>query len=406
MKKLLIVLTLILTLIFPVMAFAEPGDEATDPADAAAEESVNITMEYRYSDGEEPVIPDTITQAGITYHLISKAEPVLESTLPRMRTYTYKIDGAISKKDLAEIEKIPGLALTPAYVELEREVDKKDVIKNLPNNDVDYLPTSKEFEVSSASGKNAVQKEELERAGVTYKVEARDEWGFPSKYTATVVYRGTETYSDIGYYTAKLSYETQEQIGSTDQWVIVATYAPEELYPGTDSEVEEEPAVADEPAVPDVNTPEPGGQDDRFANQTGNIFVDLANGNVPLGSIFSNDAWSILSMLLSLVALIISAVLVIGTVLAKGKKGDVRSNEYIDRQRKRGKLTKAAAIAAGILTPAVWISLDSLSKPMAWINRWTIIVGAVFIVHIVLLILYRTRKNAGRAFADGEDAAV
>jgi preprotein translocase subunit SecG len=30
---------------------------------------------------------------------------------------------------------------------------------------------------------------------------------------------------------------------------------------------------------------------------------------------------------------------------------------------------------------------------MAWINRWTIIVAIVFIVHIILLIAYKIRRR-------------
>jgi hypothetical protein len=387
-------LTLLLTLSFPLMVFAAPTDET-------GEESVNITMEYRYAEGETVNIPATLTQGGIGYRLVSQAEPVLESTLPQTRTYTYKINGAISKKDLAEIEKIPNLILTPVEVEMEREVDKRDEIKGLPNNDVDYLPVSKEFEISSGSSKNAVQKEELARAGVSYKVEAKDEFGFPSKYTATVVYRGVETYKEIGYYTAQVSYRTEEVVGNIPQWVIIALYAPEgDATDTTDTDETDEIVPEEEPVVPDV--PEPDANPDeisrmaeQFENQTGNPFIDLRDGNVPRGGFGVSDAWSVASLMTVFVALILSACILIGKFTGRNKE----EGKYLTitaSRRQLGGLMSVLSIVVGAVTALTWFLLDDLSLKMVMFNRWTPLIFVLFLVQVAFFVLSNTVRRGER----------
>jgi hypothetical protein len=141
----------------------------------------------------------------------------------------------------------------------------------------------------------------------------------------------------------------------------------------------------------------------KYDAQTGNIFNDLANGNVPLGNFFSSNAWSLLSLIMSLVAVVISILLIVGAIARKRREdnedeltgyardGGVRDEE--EERRRRGKMLKVATIILGILTPIVWLILDDLSLPMAWINKWTLFVGIVFILHIVVLVVYKVRKH-------------
>jgi hypothetical protein len=396
-----LLLSLALTLALPVISFAEPEAEATseepaeEAANAAAEESVNITMEYRYAEGESVIIPQTITQGGIGYHLLSQADPVAESSLPSTRTYTYKIDGAISPAELEELKKIPNIVLTPVNVEMEREVDKTGVIKGLPNNDVDYLPTSKEFSVTSAKTKNGISKEQLKRAGVTYKITAETD-GLPTEYEATIVYRGIETYEDLGYYKADLTYLTDETVGSIPQYVIVAVYEPDGA--ASAAEEETEPEVVPQETVPDVRDPDaevaaPADREtEQLDNQTGNPLVDLFNGNVPLGNLSRTDAWSIVSLLLVIIALAWSAVLVIGKITSKNRKID-RYNDILPERKKLSGLMSTFAIVVGVITALLWYLLDDLSLRMVMFNRYTIFIFAVFAVQAAFVILSRTVRK-------------
>jgi hypothetical protein len=405
-----------LTLTFPAVSFAEPGDDpAADPA--PAEESVNITMEYRYAEGETPNIPQTLTQGGIGYRLISQADPVAESTLPRTRTYTYKIDGSISKQDLAEIEKIPNIVLTPVYVEVEKEVDKTEKIQNLDNNDVDDLPNSKEFQVHSADAKNNVKKEDLSRAGVTFEVskwEGAPYDSLPEKYTATIVYRGIETYSEIGYYTAQMNYQTDEVVGNIPQYVVIAQYEPLDsgAAEADEEEAEEIAAISEEEdPVPDVSDPDTNIDErtakeaEQFDAQTGNPLTDLLANNVPLGNLTRTDAWSILSLMIVLIALIWSAALVAGAVIGRNK--DVEKYADVSEEKKRlSKLTRTVAIILGVIAALVWYLLDDLSLKMVMINRYTIIIFAIFLVQVAFFILSgRAKSGAGKSSKDDLQAA-
>ncbi|MDR0853711.1 MAG: InlB B-repeat-containing protein [Clostridiales Family XIII bacterium] len=169
--------------------------------------------------------------------------------------------------------------------------------------------------------------------------------------------------------------------------------------------VDEEEEI-DEPQEPETNAPtgtttERGGapidRTDRnaemFANQTGNPIIDVLNGNVPLGGFGTKGAWSLLSLLISLVATIISVLLVAGTLVKRRREDDLYDG-YIDdeAQNKRGKVLKALTVIFGILTPIVWLILDNLNQPMVWINNWTFFVGIVFIAQIALLVVYKLRR--------------
>jgi amino acid transporter len=134
--------------------------------------------------------------------------------------------------------------------------------------------------------------------------------------------------------------------------------------------------------------------------QTGNVFRDIANGNVPRGSFFAKGAWSLLSLLLSLIAVIIAVLLIAGTTGKRRKDDEIDAYRDDDEDRKKkGRILKVLAVIAGILTPVIWLILDDLSQPIAWINQWTLIVGIVFIVHLVLFFSYK----AGNKDEDRED---
>jgi uncharacterized repeat protein (TIGR02543 family) len=155
-----------------------------------------------------------------------------------------------------------------------------------------------------------------------------------------------------------------------------------------------------EPKEPEVPAPTVTKEsvDVRLANQTGNPILDVLNGNVPLGGFATKGAWSLLSLLMSLVAVVVSVLLVVGIFMRRrddDDEGAARFDEDSeeDDRRRRGKILKTFTIIVGILTPIVWLILDNLNQPMVWINNWTVFVGITFIVHIALLVVYKLRKG-------------
>jgi uncharacterized repeat protein (TIGR02543 family) len=165
-----------------------------------------------------------------------------------------------------------------------------------------------------------------------------------------------------------------------------------------------EPMVEDiaEPKEPEVPAPAPTVTKESIdtlpTNQTGNPVLDLIKGNVALGGFTIKGAWSLLSLLMSLVAVVISVLLVFGVFMRRREDDDeeerVDSDREEENRRRRAKILKTLTVIVGVLTPIVWLILDNLNQPMAWINNWTVFVGITFIVHIALLVVYKLRKGS------------
>jgi uncharacterized repeat protein (TIGR02543 family) len=147
---------------------------------------------------------------------------------------------------------------------------------------------------------------------------------------------------------------------------------------------------------------------ERLEAQTGNPLQDLFSGNVPLGNGKSSAVWSLLSLILSVIAVVISLLLIIGIFTRKrddremdelgdyggsGVGGDGYDREEAEKRRRRGRLLKALTCIVGVLTLIVWLLLDNTSLPMAWINRYTPIVAIFFLIHLALFVAYKARKG-------------
>jgi uncharacterized repeat protein (TIGR02543 family) len=131
--------------------------------------------------------------------------------------------------------------------------------------------------------------------------------------------------------------------------------------------------------------------------QTGNLFGDLWRGYIPVGNFHGRGAWSLLSLILSLIAVIVSAMLLIGAFANRKRRNGVEyyveGGEKTGEQKRRANILRSLTVLAGILTAVVWLILDDFTLPIVWINRWTSVVGIIFIVHIVLLIVFNVRHN-------------
>lgn len=378
--SLLLLLTLVFSLAMPSLAYAAPED-------------ANITMEYRYAEGETVEIPETITRAGREYRLISQDEPVLESTLPQTRTYTSRIDGALSKEDYNLVKDLANTTITPVYVESEREVDKT-VKMNMPNNDVDEIPLTKEFSVTSPKGN---VKASLKRAGVEFEIE-KDSTGYPIKYVATVVYRGVETFEELGYYLVKTSYSRDENVGNINQYVVIATYEP------VDAPVIDNPAttggITTQPNTTPPNNETPVGTTTEFSDsdqalidqQGANPVRNIVNGNVPLGSAGVKAAWSVLSFLIAALAVLFSVIMILTSLFKR--KDDIEKYVEDSSGKTISIFLKIVAILLGIGAAALWYLLDDTKLPMVWINRFTIQIALVFVVQIIFFIAYSRMKNS------------
>ena len=374
----------------------------------AAPVDERITVEFRYTEGETPNIPNTITQGGMEYRLVSSASPVLESTLPIMRTYNFAIGGSITPEQLAAIQGTPNLALTPVYVVREREVDKVYTQVQEHNEVEGMIPEKMNFDVTSATTANRIENKTLDRAGISWTNIDIDGDGLPDEHTATVLYRGIETYSELGYYVASMSYQTRVQEGTVDQYVIIATYEP--VNPTTGSEpistmIPVPVPLADGDTEPIIEGQETASTEEQasFDAQTGNVFQDIAEGNVPLGNNQIDYAWSVASMFFSIISVLLALITLLRSIAYRNKIIDKGSASIINLRKT---LIQMLVYITSALTILIWLLFDYLAGPIVWVNDFTIIVGILLIINIAVFAICSLMNRRKASATDIEDAAA
>lgn len=150
------------------------------------------------------------------------------------------------------------------------------------------------------------------------------------------------------------------------------------------------------PVVPD------GGPNRGFLEQ-------LVAGEVPLGHLSVNNAWSLLNLICSVVAIIVSIVLFITVLANRYRKDDNYDEEEFDnayatdedaRQEdtmsRRRNWLKILSMVAGILLPILFLILENMRLPMVFINRWSPMFVVIFVIHIALMLIqliWKKRKK-------------
>ena len=128
------------------------------------------------------------------------------------------------------------------------------------------------------------------------------------------------------------------------------------------------------------------GEKELLEQQTGNVMADLLDGKVPLGGTSAGGVWSLLSLILSLVSLVFTAVWGIGVLRRRGQ------------QEKRQPMVPLIASAfAGVLAPVLWLVLDNLRTPAAWVNQYTLLIALLVVLAAVLKLLAKAMAKAQQA---------
>ena len=308
MKK---ITTLALILIAVLLAVPAAAFAASPPA---AMTFGMMQVEYRFSEGETPNIPREIERFGFTYHLVSQTEAVLESTLPATRTYTYMVSGALSKEQLESVGAYGRTDFEPVDVPMERIVDMFD-IQEVTTNEVEGLRGStKIFTVTSAENPDGIEVEGT-FTGVTFEV-LDDDFGLPTLYLRTAVYRGLELYYETGYFIASSTFTTNTTEGA-DLYVIIATYETDQMPPPIVSNVGtlENQGGSGEGGIDGLTTIE----EQQVALQAGepNPLVNIMNGRVPLGNLAVTALWSFFSLCFSIAAVVLAGFFVFGIITTR-----------------------------------------------------------------------------------------
>ena len=145
-----------------------------------------------------------------------------------------------------------GESPTPVYGTGKRQVDRVEIIENLPDNDVERLPRLMAYSDTKGRGPGAGADGELVIAEVRYIPTGWDEDGIPNNYTACVYYRGEEAYSAVLYYEAVATHTgTRTGDGEPADTVVVI----DEGEPPADEDPDSPPPIASEGERPDVPPP-------------------------------------------------------------------------------------------------------------------------------------------------------
>jgi hypothetical protein len=127
--------------------------------------------------------------------------------------------------------------------------------------------------------------------------------------------------------------------------------------------------------------------------------------DVPLGSFGQNGNWSLLSLLLTILSVISAFILVLRTA-RQNKQREKAEYEFGTSRRKSDGKAFVLALIAVLVTAATliaWLVLDNLSLPMAWVNGWTPIILAGFVIHLVLVIARTIVLGSDGHNKDGDD---
>lgn len=362
--------------------------------------SGTLQVEYKFAEGDTPSIPQEIERFGYTYQLVSQTDPVLESTLPATRSYSYRVNGALSQDQLDAIQGMGNINMTPVDVVLEREVDKEIILNGLLTNDVDAIPLTMDFQVTSGTDPSGFETKALDRTGITFDIEEIED-GLPTSFIATVIYRGVESYTELGYYIADSVFTTSDDEDAVDVYVIVAGYETNQMPPPIENQI-----------INYINggSGETEGlttiEDGQVALQSGNPIRDIMDGLVPMGGIIVRGFWSLLSMIFSIAGVAVAVVFALGFFIrrerekareAEGETGAQDGSEKLISIGKRGLILRIMTIGFGIITLLTWLLWDNFANGMVWINEYTVMIGILLAVSAALGVVTKLigRKKAG-----------
>jgi uncharacterized repeat protein (TIGR02543 family) len=172
-----------------------------------------------------------------------------------------------------------------------------------------------------------------------------------------------------------------------------------------------EPPTPEPPTPPTPEPPVAPTTPATPASPAANPDTNILDIDIPLGTVELESAWSLLSLILSLIAVIGTVILAITPLFKRRRNKDDQSaddySETDDREsnsRKRTMIFRILSIVAGILTPVIWVILETFSSSIVWINRWTPYVAAMFVIYLAMLVVlqFTKRQKKGKYAQEGD----
>lgn len=126
-----------------------------------------------------------------------------------------------------------------------------------------------------------------------------------------------------------------------------------------------------------------------YEAQTGNVIVDILNGNVPLGGMSLLGTWSLASLIMALLSLLFTLAIGIKTALGKIRRKNTK-DETAQKSRYHKRYSVALLLLVflcGVAPGILFIVLDNISNPISLINHWTPFVFVAFLVHLIVTLM-------------------
>jgi uncharacterized membrane protein len=159
------------------------------------------------------------------------------------------------------------------------------------------------------------------------------------------------------------------------------------------------PPAPQNPAAVDITTPVvpasvvPPLDDEGIADRV-NPIKTLADTQVPAGNL-GTPAWSLLNLIMAIISIVAAIVLFIGIFTRRSQKRqeDEEEQEETSEKRKRLMALRIPAILTGLIPGILFLLLENMRLPMTWINRWTPLIGAFFLLNMVLVLVHFVIKK-------------
>ena len=143
-----------------------------------------------------------------------------------------------------------------------------------------------------------------------------------------------------------------------------------------------ETPVVEEPATPEVDTPE----------------VEIQDPETPLAQ--SQSSWALLNLLLAIATALVSVLLIVGYILGRNHKKDEDENSQYARQDdedadilKRKGIWRLLSLVPGIGSIIVFFLTEDMRNPMIFTDKWTLLMLIIAVVQLIISILCIKRRK-------------
>ena len=130
-----------------------------------------------------------------------------------------------------------------------------------------------------------------------------------------------------------------------------------------------------------------------------------------MGGLSEGKAWSLLNLIMSLFALFSAILLLVTLVHRREETGAQDGDDFLEGldQEAYGQQSAAhrlivlriPAIIMGVVPGILFLTLENIRLPLTWITQWTPLIGAFFIIDMVLVLIHYVVKK--REKSDGHE---